>query len=153
MTKKSKPRKSRSSTSDQVDGAREDIPNLLRNLDLTYLDQDKEPERLDRLKVIADNLPDDLVVGLANRLRQEFDLNAHSPEQFFESYQISPAEADLLKSLANGITVTEHAKVKNVSVNTVRTQIRSLLGKTNASNQTDLVRIYLSHRTFQHTEK
>ena len=153
MTKKSKPLKSNSGTFNQVERARADIPSLLNALDLSYLDLANEPERLNRLKVIADNLPDNFVVGLANRLQHESDKIAHNPQGFFEEYHISPAEAGLLKSLAEGKTVTEHAKGKNVSVNTVRTQIRRLLEKTNASNQTDLVRVYLSHRTLQHPSK
>jgi DNA-binding CsgD family transcriptional regulator len=147
MSKKRKSSTLKPMTSSQADEARADIPSLLSDMKLTYLDLNNEPERINRIKEILKTLPDRDVVGLANRLHHEKNQMTHNPDDFFETYNISPAEADLLENLANGISVTDHAVGKKVSVNTVRTQIRSLLEKTNASSQTDLVRMYLTHRT------
>jgi DNA-binding CsgD family transcriptional regulator len=153
MSKKRKSSPLKPTASSQADEARADIPNLLKDMELTYLDMNNEPARINRIKEIIKNLPDKDVVGLANRLHHEKDQMTHNPDDFFETYCISPAEAGLLENLAKGISVTDHAAGKKVSVNTVRTQIRSLLEKTDASSQIDLVRMYLSHRTHQFPAK
>jgi DNA-binding CsgD family transcriptional regulator len=64
-----------------------------------------------------------------------------SPQVFMQLYGLSPAEARLAQSLCQGQSVEEHAERFQVSVNTVRTQVRAILGKTGCARQQDLVRM------------
>ena len=65
--------------------------------------------------------------GVHGRLRQMFGL--------------SPAEADLAVRLAEGRTPAEIAEARRVLPSTVRTQLNSLMAKTGARRQSDLVAI------------
>jgi DNA-binding CsgD family transcriptional regulator len=59
-------------------------------------------------------------------------------------YGMTPAEAQLTEALVNGKSVTDYADARNVTVNTVRTQLKSILAKTGATRQADLVRMVLT---------
>jgi DNA-binding CsgD family transcriptional regulator len=59
-------------------------------------------------------------------------------------YQMTPAEAQLTEALVNGKSLQEHAEARSVSMNTVRTQLKSAAAKTGARRQADLVRIVLT---------
>jgi DNA-binding CsgD family transcriptional regulator len=59
-------------------------------------------------------------------------------------YGMTPAEARLTEALVNGRTPQEYAEGQQVSMNTVRTQIKAAAAKVGASRQTDLVRIVLT---------
>ena len=54
-------------------------------------------------------------------------------------FRLSPAEADIAVSLATGAELTEIAGGRNVTVNTLRSQIASVMGKTGTRRQAELV--------------
>lgn len=54
-------------------------------------------------------------------------------------YGLTPAESRLAATLLEGKTPEEHAETAKVSINTVRTQLRSLLAKTGTRRQSELV--------------
>jgi pimeloyl-ACP methyl ester carboxylesterase/DNA-binding CsgD family transcriptional regulator len=60
------------------------------------------------------------------------------------AFALTEAESAVAAGLAEGLTPAEVAKRRAVSVLTVRTQIKSLLAKTGAAGQTDLVRLLMS---------
>lgn len=69
-------------------------------------------------------------------------IDRDSPQQdfyFCELFNFTPAEAKLASRLAMGLTPGECAKAANVSISTVRTQIRSLITKTQTSRLSDLM--------------
>ena len=59
-------------------------------------------------------------------------------------YGLTPAEAQLACTLAMGKTIAEISSIRGVSVNTTKTQLNSLLGKTGLHRQVDLVRLLAS---------
>lgn len=59
--------------------------------------------------------------------------------QIATSMGISPAEAALAKSLANGASLNDYADKRGVSKHTARAQLKSALRKTNSSRQAELV--------------
>lgn len=59
-------------------------------------------------------------------------------------FGLSPAEARLAEALACGLGPAEYAAAAGVSPNTVRTQLRSLLGKTQTRRQAELVKLLAS---------
>lgn len=61
-----------------------------------------------------------------------------------EEFDLTPAEAAVAAGLAEGASPGELARRRNVSLLTVRAQIRAILAKTGASGQTDLVRLLMS---------
>jgi DNA-binding CsgD family transcriptional regulator len=56
-------------------------------------------------------------------------------------YNLSPAELRVASALLNGNSPEQYAQQAAVSVNTVRTQLKSLFNKTNTSRQSELVAI------------
>lgn len=56
-------------------------------------------------------------------------------------YGLTHAEADVAGALSGGITAEEVARARQVSLDTIRTQVRTVLRKTNAANLRDLERI------------
>lgn len=56
-------------------------------------------------------------------------------------FRLTPAEARLAHALAKGATVDAYAESAAVSIPTVRTQLRSLLSKTNEKRLQDLIRM------------
>ena len=56
-----------------------------------------------------------------------------------ELFQLSPAERRLAELLAQGLAPEHCANVLNISINTVRTQLRALFRKTNTERQAELV--------------
>jgi DNA-binding CsgD family transcriptional regulator/PAS domain-containing protein len=58
----------------------------------------------------------------------------------------TPTEGDLAQHLVEGRSVSEAAEVSGVSINTTRTHLRSLLAKTGARRQSDLVRMLVLSR-------
>jgi DNA-binding NarL/FixJ family response regulator len=59
-------------------------------------------------------------------------------------YGLTPAEASLAMALTRGDGPGEIATKRHVRLTTVRTQIRQILGKTEAKNLRDLVRVLTS---------
>jgi DNA-binding CsgD family transcriptional regulator/PAS domain-containing protein len=58
-------------------------------------------------------------------------------------FGLTPAEHSLLSALLTGQTVTQYAAVRNRSVHTIRTQLKSLMHKTGARSQLELVRRFV----------
>lgn len=61
-----------------------------------------------------------------------------------EAYQLTVSEAQIALSLTNGLTLQTIAKDKNVSIQTVRSQLKSVFNKMNVNSQTELVRYILT---------
>ena len=59
-------------------------------------------------------------------------------------YKLSPAEAQLAAALASGANVTDYAEVRELSLNTVRTQLNQILAKTGTHRQAELVKLILT---------
>lgn len=56
-------------------------------------------------------------------------------------YGLTPAEAQLARTLTMGKSIAEISSIRGVSINTTKTQLNSLLGKTGLHRQVDLVRL------------
>lgn len=56
-----------------------------------------------------------------------------------EIYKLSPAELRLAEGLAAGRTIEEHAESAQISINTVKTHLRSLFSKTGTKRQGELI--------------
>ena len=54
-------------------------------------------------------------------------------------YQLSPTEASVLELIAQGRTNAEISEIRNRSPDTIKTQMKALMRKTNSQNRTDLV--------------
>jgi len=63
---------------------------------------------------------------------------------FAAATSLSKAEADLVKAIANGHSLSELAEARGVAVSTIRQRMKSVLGKTGCRRQTELVRLVLS---------
>lgn len=61
--------------------------------------------------------------------------------QLMRMFGLTQAEARLTQALVGGQSVDDYAQAQGVGVSTVRTQVRSVLGKTDAQRQQDLVRM------------
>lgn len=59
-------------------------------------------------------------------------------------FGLTTAEADLALQLVNGHSMSEYAKIKGVSNNTLRSQLRSIFDKTGTNRQPDLVSLILT---------
>lgn len=62
-------------------------------------------------------------------------------------YGMTPAEARLTEALVVGQSLSEYADTRNVSINTVRSQLKAAAAKAGAKRQADLVRIVLTGPT------
>jgi DNA-binding NarL/FixJ family response regulator len=61
-------------------------------------------------------------------------------EALCEVFGLSRAEADVAAALAGGASAEDVARQRNVSLTTVRSQIRSILGKSGTENLRDFER-------------
>jgi DNA-binding CsgD family transcriptional regulator len=66
------------------------------------------------------------------------------PEKLRQIYHLSPTEAQLAEALVNGRSLKQFAVERGTSLNTVRTQLRSLAAKVGAKRQVDVVRCLLT---------
>jgi len=66
-----------------------------------------------------------------------------SEDLLARAYGLTPAEARLAAALSRGLRLEEFAVEQNVSLNTVRTQLRAVFDKTGTHRQADLVRLAL----------
>lgn len=74
-------------------------------------------------------------------LRKADEAKPIGAEHLRQLFGLTPAEAKLAVALAQGVTVTDYADQNKVSINTIRTQVRSLLSKTGAKSLAGLVRL------------
>lgn len=73
------------------------------------------------------------------------DNNSKTPNHVFQGlYGLTKREAELASAIAKGMRVTEYAQEQSVSLNTVNSQLKSIMSKTNTSRQSDLVRLFLT---------
>jgi DNA-binding CsgD family transcriptional regulator/PAS domain-containing protein len=56
-------------------------------------------------------------------------------------YALTPAETEIANGLLTGYSLEEIAQLRRVSIQTVRSQMKALLGKTQTNRQADLVRL------------
>lgn len=66
------------------------------------------------------------------------------PRHLEKSYGLTSAEAEIALALTQGLCVDEIAANRDVSVATVRTQVRSMLRKTGVHRQMDIIRLLLA---------
>lgn len=67
-----------------------------------------------------------------------------SPVSLAHLYSLSPSEAELLARLVEGKNLSEIADLRQVSINTARTQLKAIMSKLDISRQVDLVRLVMS---------
>lgn len=67
-----------------------------------------------------------------------------SSEFFARGYGITRAERRLLETLADGLTVAEACQTLKVSLNTVKSHLKSLFAKTGTNRQAELMRLVLN---------
>jgi DNA-binding CsgD family transcriptional regulator len=67
-----------------------------------------------------------------------------TPEIFRSGYDLTPAEAELVKLLADGYSLEDAAQQRGVTLNTVRTQLKRVFAKTDTNRQGDLIRLVLT---------
>jgi len=70
--------------------------------------------------------------------------NNVSYESLCSVHNLTIAEAKVAVALSNGLSLNKFAEVNNVSINTVRTQLKRVFEKTGVSSQPELVRLILS---------
>lgn len=63
---------------------------------------------------------------------------------------LTKAEARLAVALVNGMTATEYSALHNLSINTVYSQIKSMLAKTGVRRQAELVKLVLERTINNH---
>lgn len=66
------------------------------------------------------------------------------PETLTETYGLTSAEAWVAISIANGLSLEDVAEQSGTSINTARSQLRSIFRKTNTSRQAELVKLLLT---------
>jgi len=69
------------------------------------------------------------------------DQHLRMPQVLATLYNLTRAELDLASLLSSGHSVEEAARARNVSENTVRSQLKKIFAKTGVNRQTDLVRL------------
>jgi DNA-binding CsgD family transcriptional regulator len=66
------------------------------------------------------------------------------PEALSELYQLTHSEAELVRLLAEGLSLEEAADKRGVSLNTARSHLKHVFAKTDTSRQGELVRLIVS---------
>ncbi len=61
-----------------------------------------------------------------------------------EAFGLTPAEVDIVRGITLGLPVKDIAEARGRSAETVRTQLRSILSKTETHSQSELVRVVLA---------
>lgn len=74
------------------------------------------------------------------------DTSRLSSEGLVELGKLSKAEAAICKAMVRGSTLAQIAERRGVSLQTVRTQSKSILGKLNCQNRTDLIKLAVTTR-------
>jgi len=73
----------------------------------------------------------------------ESDAPTNAYGQFAKTYRLTPQEAKVLQGIIEGYCLKEIASHHDVSFNTVRSQLASVMQKTYCKRQKDLVRLFL----------
>jgi len=75
-----------------------------------------------------------------------FDPDASTPPAvttLMTLYQLTPAEARLLRALVAGDRMSDYAERAGISINTANTQLKQVFAKTETDRQADLIRLVL----------
>lgn len=83
-------------------------------------------------------------------MTSEINWPAGFAERLKDAFRLSMAEVDVLRHLADGHGVNDIALLRARSVDTIRFQIKSILAKTGARSQLELVRIAISTAEMLH---
>jgi len=67
-----------------------------------------------------------------------------TPEALRSGYDLTSAESELVGLLAEGYSLAEAARMRAVSLNTVRTQLKHVFAKTETNRQGELIRLVLA---------
>lgn len=67
------------------------------------------------------------------------------------AFDLSPAEVEVVRALAEGQALHDIAETRGRSVDTVRAQLKSIMSKTETRSQTELVRLTLSTMELAHS--
>lgn len=62
-------------------------------------------------------------------------------KMFVDNFNLTSTEAKLCRALVDGLTLQDYAEKKSVSINTARTQLNNIFGKTSTTRQTSLLRL------------
>ena len=132
---------------------------LIRQAVSTARGTDSRPGGVLRLQAMDSGFMQVLVTPLPGKLSQLGDQVAaaifcSSPEHegatdnlsnvLVRIYGMTPAEARLTQALVNGLSLKEYVDLRQISINTARTQLKAATAKTEAKRQSDLVRIVLT---------
>ena len=71
----------------------------------------------------------------------DYQWSKRAAQMLVTSFALSPAEVEIVRSLLGGHTLREIAELSGRSEHTVRNQAKSVLAKTGAPNQVDLIRL------------
>lgn len=66
-------------------------------------------------------------------------LNSLTAEMLIDMFELTQAEADIALALHAGLEANEIAQLRSVALETVRWQVKAILGKTNSRNQKRLI--------------
>ena len=62
------------------------------------------------------------------------------PKEVQMLFSLTPAEANIAVALADGLTLSEYAELKGISIGTTRIQLKSVFSKMGINRQAELVR-------------
>jgi DNA-binding CsgD family transcriptional regulator len=97
-----------------------------------------EPDRLDYspFGILLGNTERCFLIALSGERRRE-----SKDEAIRDRYGLTGQETNVVLQVAEGLTLREIAELREVSIHTVRNQIKSAMSKMDARRQSDLVRI------------
>lgn len=99
-----------------------------------------EPVWAERVEAILADLAPDVLEGIAHSIRRSSDNQLVDLEAFGQTYGLTPAEIKMIDSIVGGLSVREHGKAYDISINTARVHMQRVLEKTGSNRQTDLLR-------------
>ena len=91
--------------------------------------------------------------GMLLLLRQPGRPPKISPESVAQLFGLSTAEACLTAALCEGLSLTDYAAAKGISVGTARIQLKRALAKTQSHRQSELVRRVCASLPWAHQVK
>jgi DNA-binding CsgD family transcriptional regulator len=115
-----------------------------RSCEVVVTRQDKRPLLLHLCAISPSYIPSDsgaskpITILLSDPDRQ-FDAPVAS---FAAAYRLTSAETRFLKEILSGMGLPRAAERLGISQNTARTHLQRIFGKTNTSNQLELIRIF-----------
>jgi DNA-binding CsgD family transcriptional regulator len=119
---------------------------MMNNLTVTTPEQSIRIQAIPLPRLLSDQAwnfgASDSCVALFITTANSSFINAH---QLVELYGLTPAETKLAILIAEGIDLETAAKRLCVSIQTIRTQLKSIFAKTNVSRQAELVALLLSN--------